>query len=48
MATLAEYFLPNPKLLLEQQRELTLLALCVWGEVVRRIDRRIFYLIERG
>lgn len=32
MATLAEYFLPNSKQPLEQQRELTLLALCVWGE----------------
>ncbi len=32
MATLAEYFLPDPKKPLEQQRELTLLALCVWGE----------------
>jgi len=32
MATLAEYFLPDPKRTIEAQRELTLLALCVWGE----------------
>ena len=32
MATLAEYFLPDPKRAIEAQRELTLLALCVWGE----------------
>jgi len=32
MATLAEYFLPDPKKPIEAQRELTLLALCVWGE----------------
>jgi len=32
MTTLAEYFLPDPKRTIEAQRELTLLALCVWGE----------------
>ena len=32
MATLAEYFLPDPKRTIEAQRELTMLALCVWGE----------------